>query len=188
MKIVEVSVNLKNMSPTAKLNAANHNYTHLNGNANFATLFPTAATLFTFLGVFSTALTNQVKGNKASTAAVKKAMHNVTRTLKAQAACVEYLSNDDENIALTSGFSIKVTGARVSGSLKVAHSAISGDMDLKVKKVLNAAYKFQYSEDPITATSWQDAGEGTLVKLTVHNLTPGKLYWFRVAVIVGNVR
>ena len=61
-------------------------------------------------------------------------------------------------------------------------------MNLTAKKVINAAYKFQYSEDPITANSWVDAGEGTLVKLTVHGLTPGKLYWFRVAIIVGNVR
>ncbi|MHB8259856.1 MAG: fibronectin type III domain-containing protein [Bacteroidia bacterium] len=188
MKIVEVSVKAVGMSPTQKLNLANHIYNQLNGNRTFAALFPTVATLFTFIGVLSTALTNQVKGNKTSTAAVKKALHNVMRTLKAQAACVEYLSDDDETIAITSGFSIKITGARTSHSLKVAHGLLSGDMDLKVKKMLHAAYKFQYSEDPATATSWVDAGEGTLVNMTVHGLTPGKLYWFRVAYIIKNVR
>ncbi len=188
MKIVEVTVNVKGLTPTMKLNLANHIYSSVNGNSNFTALFPTAATLLTVTNGFSTALSNQKKGDKTSTATMKDALHKMMRTLKAMAACVEYLSNDNETIALSSGFSIKVHGVKTSGPLTLSHGAVSGTINLVHKSIRGASYKWQYSPDPITATSWVDAGSTTVVKNSISGLIPGKVYWFRVATIKGRTQ
>ncbi len=186
MKTVEVIMKQKGLTPTMKLNLGNHIYNSVNGNTNFTALFPTAATLLTVTNAFSTALSNQKKGDKTSTATMKDAMHKLMRTLKAMAACVEFLSNDNETIALSSGFSVKVHGVKTSGPLTLQHGVLSGVINLQTQKTKNASYKWQYSPDPITATSWIDAGYSTLVKHQISGLTPGKLYWFRVAIVKGN--
>ena len=99
---------------------------------------------------------------------------------------VEYLSNDNDTIALSSGFSVKVIGAKSSSPLVVNHGSLSGVINLKTQKAKNASYKWQYSADPITVTSWIDGGSSTLVKYQVTGLIPGKIYWFRVAIVKGN--
>ena len=186
MKTVEVTVKVKGLSPTMKLNLANHIYDGVNGNSNFTALYPTPAMLQTAITDYSTALTNQQKGNKGSTSAMKDAMHKLMRTLKAIAACVEYLSNDDETIALSSRLSFKVRGTRTSAPLSVKYGKVSGSVVLKTQRTRGAGYKWQYSTDPITATSWVDAGDSTLVNHPLSGLTAGKVYWFRVAIVKGN--
>jgi hypothetical protein len=186
MKTVEVTVKVKDLSPTMKLNLANHIYNSVNGNTNFTALYPTAATLQTAITVYSTALTNQQKGNKTSTSTMKDAMHKLMRTLKAMAAGVEYLSNDNETIALSSGFWVKVRGVKISSPLSVQYGKVSGSVNLKTQKTKGASYKWQYSLDPVTATSWIDAGDSTLVNHPLTGLTPGQVHWFRVALVKGN--
>ena len=186
MKTVEVTVKVKGLSPTMKLNLANHIYDGVNGNSNFTALYPTPAMLKTAIDNYSLALTNQLRGNKTSTSALMDAMHKLTRMLKAVAACVEFLSNDDETIVLSSGLSFKVQGSKTSAPLSVKYGPVSGSVVLKTQKTKGAFYKWQYSLDPITATSWQDAGDSTLVKHPLSGLTAGKVYWFRVAIVKGN--
>ena len=186
MKTVEVTLKMRGFSPTMKLNLANHIYNSVNGNTNFTALYPTPAMLLTAITTYSAALTNQQKGNKTSTSAMRDAMHKLSRTLKAMAAGVEFLSNDNETIALSSGFSVKVQGVKTSSLLSVHYGKVSGSVNLKTQKTKGASYKWQYSLDPITATSWQDAGDSTLVNHPLTGLTYGKLHWFRVAVVKGN--
>ena len=188
MSVIEVHTKQKGLSPTMKLNLANHIYNSLEGNSYFTNLYPTPAILLTAITNYSQALTKQQKGNKESTAVMKDAMRVLMRTLKVMAAGVEYLSNDEETIALSSGFFVKVHGVKTYLLLSVKYGIVSGSVNLYTKKTKGACYKWQYSLDPVSDTSWEDAGESTIVKHPLTGLVPGRIYWFRVAVVKGNTR
>src|ERR1035437_3807177 len=84
---------------------AQHIYDSLNLNTNFPSIYPGLPLLLRDIAALNTAVTNQRKGNTASTQAVKDAEALVKRILKVLAAVVEYVSNNNATVALSSGFS-----------------------------------------------------------------------------------
>ncbi len=69
-------------------------------------------------------------------------------------------------------------------NFRIANGMNPGDLDLRVDSMRGAvSFKFEYTQDPPTATSvWVETVCSTS-RCTFKNLESGKRYWFRVAAI-----
>ena len=163
---------------------AAHILLSMTGNTNFTTPFPTLVLLQTAINNLNAALNAQQKGNKQSTQKVKDARYQLQRVLKAMAAYVEFTANDVQAIALSSGFSISTHNAGSKAPLTLIHSIYSGQIDLRAKATEGAgSYIYQFTQTPLNEASWTTS---TIIKQAKHSipgLTPGLMYWFRVAAI-----
>ena len=160
-----------------------HIYTSINGNTSFMGIFPATSVLNSANTALNLAVSNQVKGIKSTTDAVKQAETQVRRVLKVLAANVEYISNNNSVIALSSGFSIKTYSAKTVNDFSAVHGLLSGSVNVKSKAAVDGSYIFQYTTTPLVAASWVTAATLKQVKHTIHGLTVGVMYYFRVIVI-----
>ena|ERR1035437_4310305 len=185
MSITKVTVvlNIKNLAGSRISTFGSHILTSITGNANFGTPYPGLRFLSTGITNVNNAITAQVKGNKASTQAVKDAEYQLKRILKIFAAYVEWISNDNATIALSSGFSLRQATTRTVASFTAIHGLNIGEVDVKSKASKDASYIFQYTTTPLVSASWVTSATIKQVKHTISGLTPGVMYWFRVAVV-----
>ena len=180
---VTVILNLRNVQGTRIAGFGTQIDTAMTGNANFTSIYPGLAILSSAITTLNNAVTHQVKGNKATTQAVKDAEYQLKRVLKILAAYVEWICNDNVTVALSSGFSVKHVTPKTVLPISAIHGLMIGEVDLKCKATPNASYIFQYTTTPLNAASWVTAATLKQVKHTVPGLTPGVMYWFRVAVV-----
>ena len=179
---VHVVLLIAKLSAAQMVVFANHILSAMTGNANFTTPFPALSLLITAINNLNTALSVQQKGNKLSTENVKKARYQLQRVLKAMAAYVEFTSNDVVSVALSSGFSLSSHTANTKAPLTAIHGIHSGEIDLRAKAAKGVgSYIFEYTQTPLNAASWVTAATTKQAKHTVAGLTPGIMYWFRVA-------
>jgi hypothetical protein len=183
MTRVHVVLHLTLVSASQLAIFAAHILTSMTGNTHFTTPFPTLATLQTAITNLNNALAVQLKGNKASTQAVKAAVYQLKRVLRAMAANVEYISNDDATIALTSGFSLSQTGSHAAPPFVINHNGNLGQINAKAKAAGKASYIWQYTTTPLVAASWITSATTMQATHVFTGLTPGIMYWFRVAVV-----
>jgi Fibronectin type III domain len=183
MSRVHVVLHLTLISAQQLALFAAHILTSMTGNANFTTPFPPLLALQTAINNLNTAITNQVKGNKASTQAVKTAVYQLKRVLRAMCAYVEYTSNDNATIALSSGFSLAATHVRSTPPFSIRHNGNVGEMDARSKATAGASYIWQYTTTPLVLASWVTAATTTKARHTITGLTPGVMYYFRVTVV-----
>jgi len=115
--------------------------------------------------------------------------------LTAEGGYVETTANannaDDEvaiAIILSAGMDVKKQGAINIPILSVKQGEEAGSVILRRKAEEGSVYKWQMSLDPFTNSSWTDAGKGSLATFEITGLTPVTRYWFRVALITGNVQ
>lgn len=162
---------------------AQHIYDSLNANPNFPSIYPGLPLLLREIGLLNTAVTNQRKGNTASTQAVKDAEALVKRILKVLAAVVEYVSNNNATVALSSGFSIKTHTPKTLNDFSAVHGLLMGTVNVKSRGTKDASYIFEYTTTPLNATSWVTSATIKQVKHTITGLTPGVMYYFRVIVV-----
>ncbi|MHB8261306.1 MAG: fibronectin type III domain-containing protein [Bacteroidia bacterium] len=162
---------------------AQHIYDSLNANPNFPGIYPGIGILQRVITALNTAIAGQRKGDKATTQAVKDAEKQVRRVLKVLAAVVEYISDNNATVALTSGFSLRTHTPKTQNDFSAVHGLLAGEVDVKSKAFTDGSYIFQYTTTPLNATSWQTASTKKQVKHTITGLTPGVMYWFRVIVV-----
>jgi len=113
--------------------------------------------------------------------------------LTALGGYVEFIANQDplnaEAIILSAGMSVKGRGSVNIPILTASQGIKSTTVKLRRKSEgPRVAYKWQYSKDPFSDTSWVDAGESTVATFEINDLEPLKRYWFRTAVIKGTIR
>src|ERR1035437_8808023 len=145
---VHVVLHLTKISAQQLALFAAHILTSMTGNGNFTTPFPTLLALQAAINSLNTAIAAQVRGNKASTQAVKTAVYRLKRVLKAMCAYVEYISDDNATIALTSGFSLASTPIHSNAPFTLRHNGAIGEMDVRSKASKDASYIWQYSTTP----------------------------------------
>jgi hypothetical protein len=182
--IVQVVCNLKGLRGAMLAAYAGHIYTSLNGNTNFTGIFPAPSVLNSAITALNLAVSNQVKGVKTTTDAVKHAEALVKRILKVLAANVEYISNNNSVIALSSGFSIKSHTTKTLNDFNAIHGLLTGTVDVKSKAFTDGSYIFQYTQTPLNEASWVTSATSKQVKHTITGLTAGVMYWFRVSVVI----
>jgi hypothetical protein len=158
-------------------------YSYINGNINFGSL----GAWLTQLSVANTKLNNallaQKPGDKTSTSLLHAAAIEAKRILRALAANVEFISNNDEVIALSSGYSLKKPSLRDAKTFNAKQGIITGSVDLEINSYGTAAYMWEMSADPIS--TWSQIEITVKSKTTVTGLVAGTKYWFRVAVITS---
>ncbi|MEO8760654.1 MAG: fibronectin type III domain-containing protein [Bacteroidia bacterium] len=186
MTRVHVVLHLTLVSASQLAIFAAHILTSMTGNTHFTTPYPTLAMLQTAITNLNTTLAAQVKGNKASTQAVKTAVYQVKRVLRAMAANVEYISNDDATTALTSGFSLSQTGTHATPPFVINHNGNLGQINAKAKATKLSSYIWQYTTTPLVAASWVTSATTMQATHVFVGLNPGTMYWFRVAVVDKN--
>lgn len=181
---VHVVLKIAKLSGAQIVVFANHILSLMTGNANFTSPFPALSILSTAINNLNAALTAQQKGNKASTQNVRNAKYQVQRVLKAMAAYVEFTCNDNASVALTSGFSLSTHTNNTKAPLTPIHGINSGQIDLRAKAVADAgSYIYQYTQTPLAPASWITAATVKQAKHSITGLTPGVMYYFRVAVV-----
>ncbi len=181
--IVQVVCKIKGLRGAMLAAYSGHIYTSINGNTNFTGIFPAISVLNSANTALNTAVGAQVKGIKTTTDAVKQSEALVKRILKVLAANVEYTSNNNSVIALSSGFSIKNTTARTTNDFSAVHGLLSGSIDVKSKAAIDGSYIFQYTTTPLVPASWVTSTTSKQVKHTIPGLTVGVMYYFRVIVV-----
>jgi len=181
-KIV-VTLKLTKLSAEQKVTFATHVQSNMTSNTNFTSPFPALSVLGTAITAANTAIASQVPGNKSSTKNVKDKVYQLVRVLKAMAAYVEFTSNDNATIALTSGFFVKGHTTPTKGDITVKHGVNSGEIDLVAKAQRGASYVWQYTSTPSVSTSWVTAAITKQAKHSITGLTPATNYSFRVALV-----
>lgn len=152
---------------------------------------------FTSLNVFITQLqssinaldaanTAQKSGDKSTTSAVKEATAELKRILRKLAADVEFISADNETVALSSGFGVKKQPVKSARSFKAVQGEVSGTVNLELNSFGRAAYQWEMSEE--SAGVFNFVSVTLQSKTTITGLTPGTKYWFRVAVITAKAK
>jgi hypothetical protein len=180
---VVVVLNIAKLSAEQKVTFAIHVQSSMSGNANFTSPFPALSLLGTAITAANTAIGAQVPGNKSSTKNVKDKVYQLVRVLKAMAAYVEFTSNDNAMIALTSGFPVKGHTAITRGDITAKHGVNSGQVNLIAKAQRGASYVWQYTATPSNPASWVTAAITKQSKHSITGLTPGTNYSFRVALV-----
>ncbi len=180
---VVVVLNVEKLSAEQKVTFAIHVQSSMTSNANFTSPFPALSVLGTAISAANTAIAAQVPGNKSSTKNVKDKVYQLVRVLKAMAAYVEFTSNDNAMVALTSGFPVKNHSTSTKGPLTARHGVNSGEMDLVAKAEAGASYIWQYTATPTILSSWVTAAITKQAKHSITGLTPATNYSFRVALV-----
>jgi hypothetical protein len=158
--------------------------TSMTNNTHFSSPFPPLSDLQTAIDELNAANAASQSGVSGSGTAVNAAKRKLNRVLKAMAAYVEYVSDDDETVAVTSGFNFKQPTHSTPNVFMATQGVQSGTVDLSSPGI-GGAYAWEYTLDPIGTSAWLPAATTILANYTVTGLTPGLKYWFRVAAITN---
>ncbi len=182
MKLVRISLAFKRLSAVLLAVFGQAVYTAVNGNTSFPAPYPALLLLQNAVNDLISKIALQQPGNKASTSAVKDAVVELNRILKALAGYVEFESNRNQTMALTSGFSI-LLGRMAKATVFTALQGLqSGSVDVN-SPVGGKSYIWGYTTDPVGSTAWLVAATTTQAYYTINGLAPGTKYWFRVALV-----
>jgi hypothetical protein len=180
---VVVTLNIARFSAVQKVTFAIHVQGSMTGNTNFTSPFPAVSVLGSAITAANAAIAAHQPGNKASTKNVNDKVYQLVRVLKAMAAYVEFTSNDNAVIALSSGFPIRNHTTPTKGPISAKHAVNSGQVNLVAKAEAGASYIWQYTATPGVPTSWVTAATTKQSKHSITGLTPGTSYSFRVALV-----
>jgi hypothetical protein len=182
MKTIRISLSFKRLSATLIAVFGQSILTAITNNVYFTNPYPALTILQTAVTNLVNAVAAQHAGDKASTAAVTAAKRELYRVLKMLAAFVEYESNTDEAKALSSGFSLVAVAQASINAFAAVQGLQSGSADVSSPGG-GSSYIWQYTTDPIGSAIWLGAATTSQASFTIHGLTPGTKYWFRVALI-----
>lgn len=191
----KVSLKLAKRSVPNKIEFARSVVLQMNGNANFPSPNPALSFINTAAGDLETAYIKAQNGGPQDTADMHEKEDSLDLLLTAEGGYVETTANANNTaddvataIILSAGMNVKAQGSINIPILSVTQGDEPGSAKLRRKAELGAVYKWQMSVDPFSNSSWTDAGEGSLATFVITELTPVTRYWFRVALIKGNVQ
>lgn len=186
MKTIHVILNTRGLSVAQYAVYGQSIATALNKNSNFENLYPTQATLQGAVDGLNAAIAAAKPGDKESTAALHAAEVALGRILKALVAHVEYESNNDEAVALSSGFSLRQPTTHSAHGFEASYGLHSGTVDLRSPYQSGSSYVWQFTADTLDAANWQISAITTQARHLVKGLKVGTNYWFRVALVTSN--
>jgi hypothetical protein len=180
MKRVKLSLNYKGLDHSGKKVYANLILTNLTGNANYPNPSPSLAVLQTAIADLDAAI-NASKPNIITINSKEVFLEKVLYALKAH---VELECNEDEDKAVSSGFELRQGGGTKPKVFSAKQGKLSGGVDLECAYQKNAAYVWEYINDPINQNTWVQFKVTNNTNTTLSNLIVGNKYWFRVKAIV----
>ena len=183
MKKIKISGGYSGLNNSGITKFADDIAAKLENNANFPLAGGFVQALISENETLKQAIKNQKPGDKATTSAMHEAEDTVKALLKILASIVEYECKNDPTKALTSGFSLKATNAPTAQVFTIKQGKQSGAIDAVAPSYSRAAYVWKIASDPLG--TWEQAAITTLSKFTFKNLTPGQVYWIKVAITQG---
>lgn len=183
MKTIKVVLNLNVLSALQKTAFADVVLTSMAGNVNFVSPYPTLSTLGLANTDLKAAIATAGLGSVIGMSAVRAKENELARALRAIASYVEYESNNNESVALTSGFELKQSVVRTAKSFNATQGLHSGTVDLETKYENNSSYIWEVNTDPINDLLWKQFAVSVQSKHTVVGLNPATKYWFRVSIV-----
>jgi hypothetical protein len=162
--------------------------TSLTGNASFTKLVPTLPEVKAAVTKYSDALALAATKDRVAVAQKNKTRQELDAILKQLGLSVMTQANGDEKVLVSSGFTLtKTREARYitnPGNVTLSNGITSGAMVSSVKAVTGSkSYVHQIASTlPVDDSVWASNTSSTS-SYVFTNLTPGKQYWVRVAVI-----
>ena len=183
MRRVKLSLNYRGLDHSGKKVFANSILTKLTGNTNYPNPNPELPVLQTAINNLDAAINAPVP-NEIAIKAKEVFLEKVLYALKGY---VELMCDDDEEKALSSGFSLKKSAGVKPKVFAVKQGKLSGSVDLVCPFRPKGAYVWEYCADPINENNWKlfKVTNSTSAKLS--GLIPGNKYWFRAKAIVKDV-
>jgi hypothetical protein len=168
--------------------SAGYKVSCLTGNKHFTDPVPNLETLGLQVVKYEADLV-AAKGKDRIAVATKNASRKLLeQMLKEMGLYVMYISKGDEEILASTGFTVnKMPEARNitnPGNISLSNGVSSGEIKAMVNAVKNArSYLFEIAKEPPgEKTDWQSFASSRS-KFTFKDLTAGKQYWIRIAVI-----
>ena len=188
--MAKVKLGLGDMTVLEKVQFGDTVHTALTGNPNFVTPVPPLTAVLTATDDLRAAAEAVRLAKLALAAAVNvqdQAEDAFDFVMTQEGNYVENTSGGDPAKIQSAAMQVQAGPTPPAALPKVEDvSATSGDLDHECDlhwKPVNRKnnYIVEVSPDPVTATSWTQAGLPTKSKFTVTGLTSGAKYWFRVA-------
>jgi hypothetical protein len=118
---------------------------------------------------------------------IQAKIRKVKRLLILLKATTENECNDDEVIALSSGFELKAPSLPKPKVFDAKQGALTGTVHLVAPYAgSHCAYKWEITPDPIGSSAWQELKTTNNASCDADGLTAGNKYWFRVRAIVND--
>ena len=157
----------------------------MTANANFPNVVPTAANMATVADDFEAAMAAASTGNRDAIARKNEQKTMLLSLMRNWGLSVNQLSDGNTGMLISSGLPLtKEPAPSVLGvpeNLVINQAINPGSVEVSFKAVDKAInYRYEWTQNPITATTvWQGTG-GSMRKMLISNLEPGTNYWFRV--------
>ena len=164
----------------------------MTGNVNFPAPIPSLEKLAGDAKAYSDALIAAPNGGVESTALKNATRKELVKTLRLLGLYVQTYCQDNESIALSSGFAVQKAATPVGvlakpENFEVLNGPASGSLEIRCKKIEGAkSYVFEFTTAPITTTTVWTARYGTSRSYLFDNLKRGTEYAFRMAGIGTN--
>lgn len=181
MKRIKLALNLSGLNPSGTELYANSIYMALNTNSNFTGIAGYLPMLATAIGNLRGALT----AAQPSSIGIQRHIAYIKKLLIAIKAIVELESDDDEEKALSSGFSLREDKNSKPKSFDAVQGSVSGTVDLVCPYAgQRAAYVWEVTSDISVESDWKLLKVTNTTATQASGLMPGMKHWFRVKAIV----
>lgn len=180
---------MSKMTIPSKIEFVGHVVDKMTGNPNFETPNPDLATVTAAVDALDTAYKNAMDGSKSARHQMReadKALHDLVMKL---ALYVDYTSEGDADVILSSGFSLRKKPAPIGPmaqpeNMRVNVTPYSGRLKADWDRIRGAhSYTVQYTLDPNDPSQWKTYESTTKSRSEVEGLESGQKYWIRVAAL-----
>lgn len=161
----------------------------LTNNPNFLAPIPPLAEINEAIVAYDAALAGMAVGGKDKTALKNEKREVLLSLLFNLGVFVEQNCQDNEVIALSSGYSLAKKPSKIGNlpkpeMVEVTDGEGEGEVEIKVSRVKGAkSYLYSYTLDPITDHSIWQSIPSSKTKTVIKNLESVKKYWFKVAAV-----
>lgn len=187
MSIVKVIVGFARLRDDELDTRAQSIVEKMTGNASYPNPVPALADVTAAMTAYKQALVQAQHGGKDKTAMKNAKRFELEALLGELGAYVQLSCKNDLAMLLSSGFDARRPGAPIGelerpSNFRVENGANPGSVRLGVNSIYGAdSYMFEYAPMPLTeATIWIARGVKARTH-TIHGLTSGKQYAFRVS-------
>ena len=184
MKRWNVVLRLASLSVPEKIDTAKVIIFNMTGNEYFVSPTPALKEISKLADELQTAYEASRDSGKEETAFMNAKAFELVTELNVLSNYVEAVANNDTEIGdviiFSAGMDVKRTTNRQEQQFAVKNLEHSGFVFITSKIERRASYVWQYSLDQVT---WTDCNITRASSITIKELTPGSLYYFRVAVV-----
>jgi hypothetical protein len=158
----------------------------MTGNEYFPTPSPDLKTISRLSEELQLAYEISREGTKEQTALMYAKEFELDTQLNVLGSYVEAIANNDSDVGdaiiFSAGMDVKGKASRQEQVFEVKNTAYAGIVDATSSAEPRASYLWEYSLDQ---ENWSVGSVSNKANTTIKGLTPGKRYYFRVAIVKG---